>query len=168
MASVYANQLQLHDDDRSDLFRVRHNWSYQRRGQGSGARDRENFFSGWGRSRGVSSDAGTWGIFGQDNTDGGLYEPIQVVDGGIWRPWFVKGLCTDGAGNPLAAVQVELFTAGTLGVVAETYVGDGITDQNGYYSIPTSRSPGQNFIVYANYASGTYVGASVATVQSAL
>lgn len=159
-----ANRLHIADADDYDLYSVRFDYSYQGRHPAHFAGNGQSFFRGWPSSKGMCNGDNSW-MFGLDastsETDG--YEPSNVMDGGTYRPWFIRGRCTDNNGAALAACDVEVYTA-----VTDIYQSKGITDQNGYYMLPVQFGPGTSFIVYANYANGTYVGATVATVQSAL
>lgn len=158
IADTSANLLAVTDSDMHDLYKARHNWSYQQRGPGAIVNP-GLWRTLWPQPRAMSGAPDVCdNIFGQDIADGGLYEPISVTDSGCSRPYFVMGRCVDASGNALAAVNLDIYlTAGHV------YVASGITDQNGYYQLPTSYAA-QAHTIYANYASGTYVGASVSTL----
>lgn len=101
-------------------------------------------------------------IIGQDLQDGtshhAAFEHWTVNPAGTYRPGYVVGQCTTAGGIPLAGAVVVLALTST-----DQYVSSGITDSNGNYMLPSSFAA-QNHYVYANYSSGTYVGASVNTL----
>lgn len=101
-------------------------------------------------------------IQGQDAGNGAPYyiafEPWSVMNGGTYRPGYIMGQCATSAGTPLVGAVVVLALTST-----DQYVSNGTTDGNGNYMLPTPFT-GQNHYVYANYASGVAVGASINTL----
>jgi len=161
-ANGNSNLMNISDEEKSDIASSRFNWNYRMRTP-STVVDGYGHFSGWSHSKGLSGDPSvpTY-IFGQDGSDRAAFEMYSNVFGGTFRPWYVRGLCQDGSSNALAAVDLDMFLTGTKILVAS-----GITDQNGFYSLP-SINFGVDHEIYANYANGTLVGASVDTLQPAL
>jgi hypothetical protein len=161
-ASVYANRTVIADEDGNDLYSPRYQWSYQMRGPSKVA-DGYGFFSGWPASRGMSGDPSVpMYPVGNDAGECTAFEPFSLPVGGTYRPWYMRGQCKDGSGSPVAAANLDMFLTGT-----KVLVSSGISDQNGYYELPSPYF-GVNHEIYANYANGVLVGATVNTLQPAL
>lgn len=158
IADTTANLLAVTDSDMHDLYKARYNWSYQQRGPGAIVQP-GLWRTLWPQPRSISGTPDVCdNIFGQDAVDGGIFEPISVTDSGMSRPSFVMGRCVDSGGNGIATANLDLFLTAT-----KAWVSSGISDQNGYYQLPTPYA-GQAHEIYANYAGGTYTGASVSTL----
>ena len=157
-----CNRLGIHDEEKSDLFSPRYDWIFQRRTPAS-VNDGYGFFSSWPMSKGMGGDPTLqMYIFGQDNNDRCQFEPYTGLYGGYFRPYFVNGLCVDGASTPIQSAVVELFLTAT-DVKVSTVQSNG----SGVYS---AWSPfiGQNHYAVANYGPNTLVGTTVDTLQPVL
>jgi len=157
-----GSMMAIFDEEKSDIASTRYNWNYQMRTPSTSV-DLYPFFSGWSYSKGMSGDPSvpTY-LFGQDAIDRVAFEMYSNVFAGNTRPWYIRGQCLDGASGPVAGVNLDMFLKGTKVLVAS-----GVSDQNGFYSLPSFYF-GLDHEIYANYANGTLVGASVNTLEPAL
>jgi len=161
IADTTGNWLALHDEDKTDLWNPRFYYCYRMRD--SRMRDPGAWTSLWSRSKGMSGDPSAAGFLGnQDAADGGLFEPINTIEGGNARHWFVHGVCVDASANLLAGAVVELYRTST-----DEKVCTGQTDSNGIYSLGTPYPSDYHYVV-ANYGPNTYTGASVNTLVPTL
>lgn len=157
IGDIYGSQLGIHDREEGDLWKSRFNWSYRLRATQYN-RDRGLYTSLWPRSKMIEGDPSAGVILGADISDGGLFEPLNFVETGSQRPWFIHGVCVDGSGTPLAACTLDLFLT-----ASDLYVSSGQTDSNGIYSLGTPYN-GQNHYIVANYGPNSLVGASINTL----
>jgi len=153
-----ANRLFISDEDKTDLYKPRFDWSYQGRHQAITRFDQYGFLSRWPRSRMMMGDPSQDIILGVDASEGGRYEPLNFCDTGSQRGYFIHGMCVDGSGAPLAAAILDLFRTSD-----DLWVSSGQTDSNGIYSLPTPYN-GVNHYIVANYGPNTLVGASINTL----
>lgn len=157
---VSTNTLGIMDEEKTDLTIPQIWWNYRLRAVGAEL-FQNPFFRLWPTSKFMSGDPvnGVPYLTGLDGVDGAAYEPWSVFAGGAFRPGYLMGQCTlsDGV-TALAAATVDLFLTATNQLVA-----NGVTDQNGYYMLPTPFLA-QTHYIYANYSNGTYVGASINTL----
>jgi hypothetical protein len=159
---MWGNWIGIHDRDETDLWKSRYYWSYHLRNAQQN-RDPYGYASLWPRSKmttGDPSDAGFLG--GQDMMDGGTFEPLSFIEGGFFRPYFINGVCVDGASTPIQSATIDLFLTAT-DVKVSTVQSNG----SGVYS---AWSPylGQNHYAVANYGPNTLVGTTVDTLQPVL
>ena len=162
--SIGTLTFSITDEERTNLFCASQNYNYRRRSPNS-IRDPNSFSSLWTRSGFACGDPvnGITYLTGQDISDNGMgYEPMQGGDTGSYRPYFLRGICTQ-AGAPIQGAVVEGYQ--TTGDIP---TGSGVSKIDGSYEVPTPNSPGVNHYLLANYGPNTYTGTTVNTVQSAL
>jgi hypothetical protein len=147
------------DEEKTELWGARFDYAYRMRGPKFVDKP-NNFATAWPFSRGMTGDPSTAVMLGNENLSGasGTFEISNLGLSGNYRPYYVKGLCQDGSANAISSVNLDMFLTGT-----KTLVASGISDQAGYYSLPSIYF-GLPHEIYANYASGTLVGASVNTL----
>lgn len=160
IAGIYGAMLGIFDEEKTDLSTPRYDWNYRLRTPASNI-DGYGYFGAWPSSRGVGGDPNTqMYLQGQDGANANSqFEPYMDVFGGTYRPYFIKGLCVDGASTPLQSVVVELFLTTT-----DVFVSRVQSDVNGIYSAPTPYLA-QNHYAVANYGPNTLIGATVNTLQ---
>lgn len=162
IGDMSGSWLGILDEEKCDLYKPRFGFNYQHRSNDTIVPDTP-FLELWPCSAFASGDQ-TQGYYmlggDQAAADCGwsAWEPWSASSGGSHKDYFVQGVVTDNSGNPLASAAVSMFLTAT-----DAFVARGQTDQNGNFSLP-SPFGGQSHYIVANYASGTYVGASVNTL----
>lgn len=156
---LWGTTLCIQDRQESDLTKSRFDFDWQGRNQQVTRIDQYHWASRWPRSRLMGGDPSNDYILGVDASEGGKWEPMNFADTGAQRLFFIRGVCVDGSGAPLAAAVLEMYLS-----VDNTFVSSGTTDSNGIYSLGTPFT-GQNHTIVANYGPNTLTGSSVDTLQ---
>ena len=135
--------LSIPDEDRSDLYSPRFNWSYQARGPRS-TRNPTLWRGLWPAPSMACGDAvanpGST-QFGQDASEASSWDEPICWDTGAMHLYGFTGQCLDASAVPQQNATVQAFVTAT-GQLA----GTATSDNNGNYSV-TTPYPGAHFLV---------------------
>jgi len=153
--------LQLADEEKGDLWKPAYGFGYRNRGPQAIAwqwsKDQR-----WTNSGFMSGDpSAPFGALGIDARENGFFGPWNLGISGHSRPYFIRGICKDGSGNPLGGAVVYAVRASD-----NVMVGSVACDDRGVFECPTLDTT-QHF-VHSFYASGSLAGRSVATLTPGL
>ena len=163
--AVWSN-LAIWDEEKSDLYVPAANWTYQGRTLKVQAHEQGNLWNSlWPSSRMASGDpTAPLSVMGTDNAQSaGSYEPVDTLNGGNYRPYFISGYVKDTNGNAIAAVTVKAFRTSD-----DAFIGQTATDSNGYYQCPTVYASAVNHYIVAYDASGQRAGSTINTLVPTL
>lgn len=147
------------DEDFTIQYSPRFNWSYQKRGAAS-VRDAYGHFTLWPSARIAAGDpTAPLTLSGQDAAQGGIFTPSMYAQGGVQRPWFIRGNCVDGSSNPVPGAVIQGFLTAN-----DQYVGQTITDDGGYYQLGTYFFGQQHYLIAYKPGSPDIAGTTVNTL----
>lgn len=154
--------LQIHDEDRSDLWQPRFNYTYHQRNAISDAL-KVPWLDIWPQAKLSSGDSTVaLALFGQDSNESGRFEYQPTISRGVVRPSFIRGTVTDAVGTPVGGANVQGFLT-----ASDLYVGEIGTASNGTYELPTQYAGQAHYLVAYNPGNNT-AGTTVNTLNPAL
>jgi hypothetical protein len=158
---IQNSVLQILDEEKGELWKPAFNYGYQNRGVQSIAWQWGPINS-WPSSGFMSGDPSVpLTVFGGDARETDMYGPWNLGISGKSRPFFIRGICKDGAGNPLGGAVVY-----AVRVSDNVQVSSASCDDRGVFECPTQDQA--QYFVHSFYASGSLAGRSVATLTPTL
>jgi hypothetical protein len=158
---IQSSVLQIIDEEKSDLWKPAWNFGYQNRGPQAIAWQ-WGPMNCWPNAGFLSGDPSVpLTVFGGDAREQDLYGPWNNGISGHSRPYFIRGICKDGAGNILGGAVVYAVRASD-----NVMVGSVACDDRGVFECPTLDTTAH--FVHSYYASGSLAGRSISTLTPTL
>jgi hypothetical protein len=153
--------LQISDEEKGDAWKPSYGYGYQNRGP-QALSWQWGPINRWPSSGFMSGDPSVPLCYlSQDAQQNDLFGPWNLGISGHSRPFFIRGICKDGNGNPLGGAIVYAVRASD-----NVMVGSVACDDCGVFECPTLDTTAH--FVHSFYESGSLAGRSVSTLRPTL